>query len=129
MKKLSKSQLIEQLDAIEEQESREFQEAHIDSLQARYAGKYFKYENGYDKADRWMKYIKVDKLLPDTLYKLATGEPSIYYSGWSFEITSDGTVNVETEKKSYVHLLQVEITFEEFVIAYNKMIHKLPSLR
>ncbi len=127
------SKLRAELDLIDEKLRKKTIAEYYLTLKRKYEGRCFKYDNGYDSSEKFWLYTKVCKIEPEDVYDTRGNGVTSYYSGYSFETKIhngiEQEVRVELSKRSYVHILGVEITQKEFDREWNKMLTKLKGLK
>lgn len=124
---LTKEQLREQLNKIEEQEEKEMIKERYPEFK-KLEGKYFKYLNSYGSDyKKWGVYTKVIEIKPSDLYNVGRGV-DCHFTGFSFEFDKIGLITIENIKRGHTHLLGDEISEAEFNAAWNEiadMINKM----
>jgi hypothetical protein len=124
-----KKQLQKEMNEVEELEVKETIEKNYPIIKKKYEGKFFKYRNGYNADERWWLYTKVVEIKPSDVYDTNGNGVTAHFSGWTFQTDSYDKIEIAQEKHGYVHSLGKEITENEFVAAWNKMIDKMNHLK
>lgn len=111
------------------QPQKEMVEKYYPIFKKKYEGKYFKYDNGYNREQRWTMYTKVVEIKPEHIYDTRGNEVTSCYNGWNFQTDTNGQITISCEKNGYAHSLQKEISEKEFNEAWNKMIEKINLIK
>lgn len=104
-----RNELLEQLEILED-------EIELPRLKALYEGKYFKYDNGYDKATRWPIYSFCFEV-QDRFGALAD----------SFESTPDDFA-FAIRKRTEFSTFQTEISRDEYLVSVTSFIESVQQL-
>lgn len=122
-----KEELQKQLRAIAKQEEKELIAKHYPEFK-KLVGKFFKIRNTYgSNCKGWWLYRQVTEIKPPHVYDTRVNGVACLYNGWSFETCTYKHTRIEKIKQGYVHSLGKEITKQEFLTAYNKMLKSIPK--
>lgn len=128
MKKTKREiELQKELNKIQEEKFEFLINEAYPKIKAKYEGKYFVYDNGYNAEARWPLYISIGVVNKEDLY--VSGEQVLCnLKGISFQTDTYGEVSIKTKYKTYGHLMEKEISEHVFNTAWNKMIDALNQL-
>jgi hypothetical protein len=129
----SKEKIEKQLDKILKDENREMIKLNYPTFK-KLEGKCFKTKNFFScptrPSDYWWLYTKVLSIKPSDIYDTkSTNGITAHFTGYSFQTTKYGNVDIEKNKSGYVHSLDQEITEKEFNTAWNKMMEEIGKLK
>lgn len=123
--------LERQLRSIREKEEKKLIAKHYPKFK-KLVGKFYKIRDNYScprkKSDYWYKYVKITEINPDDIYDVNTRTALCSYKGYSFNTDKYGVFTVVKDCNGYVHLLDEQITEEEFNTAWNKAMDSLNKL-
>jgi hypothetical protein len=127
--KSEKEILQDKLNAIEKKEAEDIIRLHYPEFK-KFEGRYFRTKNSYGGGCKdWFYYTKILTIKPEYIYYIKSQGITSYFDGYSFEVTSDGTISIRNIKMGYLHHLVTEIPEKEFNESWNKMIEKLNKLQ
>lgn len=126
---MEKEKLIKQLNAIKAKEHKEMIAEWLPKIRDKYLGKCFKSRNSYGSSSKgWWSYTMVTSIEENDIYDTGGNGVTSYFRGWNFQVTSANEVVIKPVDYWYVHLLDKQISEDEFNRAYNDMIDKLTAI-
>ena len=121
-----KCQLLKRVNDIMNIQEQAKGEKYIPEFKEKYEGTFYKFRNSYGLNEKgWNLYYAVTSLDDIHIY---TDRIEPICSGWSFQCTSDGRIEIQAEKSIFCGKLEKKITPKEFYDAYNKMIKRIDDI-
>lgn len=97
-------------------------------MKRKYEGKFFRTRNTYGGDSKgWWLYTNITLIKEEDVYDTGGQGITTRYSGWSFEKTEHGDIEICTKKTGYAHSCGEEITEDVFISAWNTLADSLNS--
>ncbi len=111
-----RQRLLNQIREIDKKAKSDFWKKHL-PFRKSMAGTYHKYCNSSGSGEKWWYYSFVEKVT--NLYDKGDDSPVAYFSGWNFQLSPEGKVEITKDAHLHSCLLEIQITKEEFYAAWN----------